>query len=163
MWYHNYVISHVISHDPRFQTNRVAIIPVFLFPSIIHTKKFLKHTITQSYQLFFYNFLVISYYIRLSKTATRTILLISILLYHFFYWYQFYHINQNTVMTLIFNQMNYVACFFWHVLYSLLFFVSIMSIIAIKTHHDTTKPPTPTQIYYMHYVFWCMLWLLSLW
>ncbi len=52
------------------------------------------------------------------------------------------------------NQMFYVTYFFWHVLYELFVFVSIMTIIVIKTYYDDTiKPLIFIQIYYMHYVF----------
>ncbi len=56
------------------------------------------------------------------------------------------------IITLIFNQMYFVTYFFWHVLNWLFLFVSIMSIIAIKTYYDTIKTLIFIQLYYMHYV-----------
>jgi hypothetical protein len=50
-------------------------------------------------------------------------------------------------MSLIFFDMNYIKYFFCF----------IMSFIAIKTYYDTIKTIIFIQVYYMHYVFQCIL------
>ena len=51
-------------------------------------------------------------------------------------------------MSLISFDMNY---------FNYLFFVFIMSVISIKTYYDTIKTLIFIQVYYMHYVFQCIL------